>query len=371
MGYVAVKGGTIAIEASSEALKYERLKKGRGPSVTDIYSGMRGLIDQVMSEASLYSEELAAVAIKQAEGSMEEAVFLLRAYRSTLQRKHTSMPIEYQQMAVCRRISASFKDIPGGQLLGASHDYTHRLLDFDLLNESESEVAHWLESYRLSYLKTDGEQMDYETNDSVVQWLKREGLISPEPLNDMQPKDVTKKNLEFPSSRSERLQILTRAQTGALTALGYAAIRGYGMLHPTVGELRVGVYPVAIPSPFAQEQGDDEGYYIGDIQGTEVEMLIPISVKKQNGQHEIDIEVGYGFCFGQNETKAIAMSIIENGLESAEKMYPTQDEEFVLMHVDSVEATGFISHLKLPHYVTFQSKLDSVRKHRKGEGQCS
>ena len=29
-------------------------------------------------------------------------------------------------------------------------------------------------------------------------------------------------------------------------------------------------------------------------------------------------------------------------------------------HIDSVEATGFISHLKLPHYVTFQSKLDSV-----------
>ena len=40
-------------------------------------------------------------------------------------------------------------------------------------------------------------------------------------------------------------------------------------------------------------------------------------------------------------------------------------KEFVLYHIDAVEATGFISHLKLPHYVTFQSKLNSMRKTKK------
>ncbi|WP_144526391.1 carbon-phosphorus lyase complex subunit PhnI, partial [Bacillus pumilus] len=105
--------------------------------VTRIEGGMRGLIDQIMSESSLYDETLAALAIKQAEGSPEEAVFLLRAYRSTLPRKHYSRAVHTREMRVERRISASFKDIPGGQILGASVDYSHRLLDFDLMHETD------------------------------------------------------------------------------------------------------------------------------------------------------------------------------------------------------------------------------------------
>jgi len=57
------------------------------------------------------------------------------------------------------------------------------------------------------------------------------------------------------------------------------------------------------------------------------------------------------------------MSLLDQCLERPENGHAVHDEEFVLLHVDSVEATGFISHLKLPHYVTFQSELDSVRKH--------
>ena len=40
---------------------------------------------------------------------------------------------------------------------------------------------------------------------------------------------------------------------------------------------------------------------------------------------------------------------------------PTQDEEFVMSHSDNVQATGFVEHLKLPHYVDFQSELVVVR----------
>ena len=69
---------------------------------------------------------------------------------------------------------------------------------------------------------------------------------------------------------------------------------------------------------------------------------------------------------GRAETKAIAMSVLDRCLELGDKRFPTEDEEFVLYHVDGVEATGFISHLKLPHYVTFQSKLSSVRGTRGG-----
>jgi len=187
--------------------------------------------------------------------------------------------------------------------------------------------------------------------------------------NDQEPDDVTKKSLEFPSSRSQRLQILTRGETGAVTSLAYAVIRGYGALHPTVGELRVGQLPVYVDNPFSPDGAEEDTYYIGQIKATEAEMLIPVTVEKERGKKEIEFEIGYGICFGQNETKAIAMGILDNSLEAGNKEFSTQDEEFVLFHIDSVESTGFISHLKMPHYVTFQSKLDSVRKTKKGNAK--
>ncbi|MEQ2527335.1 carbon-phosphorus lyase [Robertmurraya yapensis] len=367
MGYVAVKGGTLAIEESIKRLKFERVKQGRTIEVEKIHAGMRGLIDQVMSESSIYDEPLAALAIKQAEGNPEEAVFLLRAYRSTVPRKHYSRVIESSDMRVERRISASFKDIPGGQILGATTDYTHRLLDFQLMMETDESVQEWLHEYLNEDAQVD-EQASQLTLPNVLDYLRKEGLIPPCENNDQVPDDVTRESLEFPSTRSQRLQILTRGQTGAVTSLAYAVIRGYGALHPTVGELRVGKLPVTIDHP-TSEGNDEDAYYIGEVQVTEAEMLMPISVEKEYGKKEMEFEIGYGLCFGQNETKAIAMGILDNCLEHPNNEFPSHNEEFVLYHIDSVESTGFISHLKMPHYVTFQSKLDSVRKTKKEERQ--
>ena len=115
------------------------------------------------------------------------------------------------------------------------------------------------------------------------------------------------------------------------------------------------------------EECDENDYYIGEINVTEVECFIPNTVQNNHGENVKEFEIGYGICYGQNETKAIAMSILDQCLVRKNKKYPTGEEEFVLLSIDSVESSGFISHLKLPHYVTFQSELDSVRKTRKGE----
>lgn len=90
------------------------------------------LVDRVMSEAGLYAKEYAALALKQCEGSVEEAVFLLRAYRSTLKRSYDTYVADTKNMRIVRRISSAFKDIQGGQILGATYDYTHRLMHFGL-----------------------------------------------------------------------------------------------------------------------------------------------------------------------------------------------------------------------------------------------
>ncbi|PKC51151.1 PhnJ-domain-containing protein, partial [Rhizophagus irregularis] len=144
-------------------------------------------------------------------------------------------------------------------------------------------------------------------------------------------------------------------------SFGYAGLRGYGSSHPNVGEVRVGYQPIHI------QIDDEDEYYIGSIKLTEVESFIPANVS-ENGKEVLEFDIGYGACFGQNETKAIAMSILDHALENPENT-PIHDEEFVLLHIDTVESTGFISHLKLPHYVTFQSKLEQIRKIKREDEQ--
>ena len=234
MGYVAVKGGAHAINNSVLLYKNRRLETGADIDVENIKTNMRQLINQIMSEASFYDRDTAALAIKQAEGNMEEAVFFMRAHRSTLPRLYYSTITDTREMFVERRVSASFKDIPGGQILGATSDFTHRLLD-DSLKEMADGPAETIDYKNV--------QFNYALNQlpKVIDYLEEEGLFVREPENNNEPDDITKKAIEYPSTRSQRLQALTRGQTGAVTSLGYAEIRGYGIAsHPNIGECQIG-----------------------------------------------------------------------------------------------------------------------------------
>lgn len=362
MGYVAVKGGQQAIDETNKRLEYDRIKDKRTVDIENIKSTMQPLIDQVMSESSLYDVDLAALAIKQAGGSSEEAVFLLRAHRSTLSRLYYTTPTDTATMAVERRISSSFKDIPGGQILGTSNDFKQRFLDFDLIDETINDLERKKDAFESQKGKDSKATIDLKNLPKVIDYLSETGLYQHSEPSNRVPDDITKKSIQFPASRSQRLQSLTRGQTGAVTSLGYAEIRSYGVQdHPNVGELRVGKQPLHIQLDKETNDEADE-YYIGSIELTEVEGFMPIEAVDEEGKLSKDFAVGYGLCYGQNETKAIAMSVLDYALEQKEDSIPTANEEFVLLHIDSVESTGFISHLKLPHYVTFQSKLDGMRK---------
>ncbi|HHY67116.1 MAG TPA: carbon-phosphorus lyase complex subunit PhnI, partial [Alicyclobacillus sp.] len=132
MAYAAVRGGRRAIQEANRLLDYYRLKGGSAPiEVRQIRDQMRLAVDQVMGEGSLYDPDLAALALKQAEGDTLEAAFLLRAFRSTVPRNQYSLAVDTSRMRVIRRISAAFKDVPGGQFLGPTRDYTQRLLRFE------------------------------------------------------------------------------------------------------------------------------------------------------------------------------------------------------------------------------------------------
>jgi alpha-D-ribose 1-methylphosphonate 5-triphosphate synthase subunit PhnI len=359
--YVAVKGGERAIEASWRLLDKARRGDTRLAelSVAQIREQLRLAVARVMTEGSVYDEELAALAIKQAAGDLVEAIFLLRAYRTTLPRFGYTQPIDTEAMQVERRISATFKDVPGGQLLGATYDYTQRLLDFALLAEGHGEGELAIGAVSPS---NPSAAMEAETMPRVVSLLDKEGLIEQErpTPNAAEPGDLSREPLAFPASRATRLQNLARGDEGFLLAMGYATQRGYAHSHPFAGEIRFGTIAVEMD---LDELG--ETVEIGDIDVTECQMINQFA---GSGAVPPTFTQGYGLAFGHSERKAMAMALVDRALRAKELgetlASPTQDIEFMLSHSDNVEASGFVQHLKLPHYVDFQSELELVRRLR-------
>ncbi|TCC13826.1 carbon-phosphorus lyase complex subunit PhnI [Kosakonia quasisacchari] len=345
--YVAVKGGEKAI-AAAHALQ-EHKRRGDAElaelSAAQIADQLHLAVDRVMTEGGIADRELAALALKQASGDNVEAIFLLRAYRTTLPRLAVSEPIDSAKMRLERRISAVYKDIPGGQLLGPTYDYTHRLLDFTLLAEGETPT-----------LTTREEQQDAAPH--VFSLLVNEGLAKAEQDNGTVPGDITRQPPVYPCSRSSRLQQLARGDEGYLLALAYSTQRGYGRNHPFAGEIRSGYIDVEI---VPEELGF--AVNVGELLITECEMVNGFIAPQDEPPH---FTRGYGLVFGMSERKAMAMALVDRALQAADYgepiKSPAQDEEFVLAHADNVEAAGFVSHLKLPHYVDFQAELDLLRQ---------
>lgn len=358
MAYVAVTGGQEAIEESIKLLKYSRTDGNKDVEIEALKDRMKLLIDRVMAEAGLYSPDYAALALKQCEGSLEEAVFLLRAYRSTLARNHYSKTMESSDMKVIRRISSAFKDVPGGQVLGPTYDYVHRLLDFGIKKETEAEIAQWRKEYEDS-----SPEEELAALPRVSDLLRQEGHLEEVAASHEEAFDVTVHKLPFPTPRSAKLQTLARADTGYVSGLAYSTLRGFGSVHPTIGELRTGWLEVEVPYILDEEQE----IFVGEVLVTEVESFVSASKKTKQEHDQMKVGIGYGCVFGRNETKAIAVSILDRALRVGGDS-PANDEEFVLLHGDCLEMNGFISHLKLPHYVTFQSKLDQLRKNKAESG---
>lgn len=360
MSYVAVKGGEKAIENAEQLLKARRRGNTAVPelSIEQIKQQMGLAIARVMSEGSLYDRDLAALAIKQSWGDLVEAAFLLRAYRTTLPRFYYSQPIDTSEMAIARRISSIYKDVPGGQQLGPTFDYVHRLLDFKLAAEDNQSAPPMNKSVNESVPKAAANR--------AIDTLNQEGLIQDEEKIEENPGaedetfDLTRQPLELPASRDARLQNLARADEGFLLGLAYSTQRGYGNSHPFAGEIRVGEVEVFIEP---EELGFEVA--IGEIEVTEVQM-----VNQFKGSKVLPPQFtrGYGLSFGYSERKAMAMAIVDRALRAKEFgeeiQGPAQTEEFVLYHSDNVEAQGFVQHLKLPHYIDFQAELNLVRKMR-------
>jgi alpha-D-ribose 1-methylphosphonate 5-triphosphate synthase subunit PhnI len=370
--YVAVKGGETAILNSYKLLAEQRRGDTTQPELTvsQIRQQLKLSVDRVMTEGSVYDPELAALAIKQASGDLVEAIFLLRAYRATLPRLGNTCPLDTTRMQLDRRISATFKDLPGGQVLGPTYDYTQRLLDFTLMANAQIKGAQDVDTQEEGEQEKDGAPAVSAPADAllpnkvprVVDLLNQEGLIETfaQPEHDPAPRDLTREPLRFPADRATRLQNIARGDEGFLLAMAYSTQRGYSHSHPFVGEVRLGQVAVEI-------EPEELGFAIsiGEMEITECEMVNQFAGSKTEPPQ---FTRGYGLAFGHSERKAMAMSLVDRALRAHELgeaiESPAQMQEFVLSHSDSLEASGFVQHLKLPHYVDFQSELELVRKMR-------
>ncbi|NBU37115.1 MAG: phosphonate metabolism protein PhnI [Actinobacteria bacterium] len=346
MGYAAARGGLTAIRRAEELVRSLRDQDPSERIELNQFTGrLRLLVDRVMGEAGLWAPELAALALRQAEGDTIEAVHLLRAYKSTLPRLATALTTHANHITLFRRVVPAFREASGPQILGRSTDYSARMLD-----PHSGEVA------RPGGRAPVGDDATVPSRGAdpvrrLVDTLRDMQLLTERRSDDdPEPFDITRSPARPPAPRSARLSSMARAETGSLVNQWYRNILGPdGYLHEvTLGEVRHGSLPVRVTHPLT-----GGAVTIGNFRVTEVEAIEDLN---GIGEERDKFDVGYGLCLGHNERKAIAMANLD--IACHRDAGRTSLEQSILLTTDGLDSAGFLEHLKLPHYVTFRSMVE-------------
>ena len=358
MGYSGASGGHEAILAAEKLV--ERHRYG-GPSawlgIDQITGRLRLAVDRIMGEGGLWAPELAARALRQSEGDVQEAAQLIRAHRSTLPRVAYSEPVHADELRVSRRISPAFRNPPGSQLLGRTLDYVGRLLDLMPEEQARARVEE-LQEPAAPNGHEHGHEHGHDGTDPrrpprLLGLLRSMGLLVDRSTEgDPEPYDITRSPVRPGIPRSARLTAMARAETGALVHLWYSSTFQPGRHnHEFPGEVRHGTLPVRVRHPLTGNP-----VTVAEVRVTEVETIDDLDRAEEDRSR---LDLGYGMCFGHNERKAIAMAGLD--LLVHRDGGRTSLEQEVLLTLDGIEASGFLEHLKLPHYVDFRSVLDRKR----------
>ncbi|MEX2576336.1 MAG: carbon-phosphorus lyase complex subunit PhnI [Halofilum sp. (in: g-proteobacteria)] len=344
--YTTITASREAIDNAHRWQAEARRGDDEAPAVTaaQVRARLPHATERVMAEGGLYDPELAALALQQASGDILEAVHLLRAFRATLPRFATSVAIDTDRMCPRRRISAVQKEPAGGQILGPTNDYSHRLLDTDASNAPSGEPP---------------EAEPVALAGRVSDQLHADGLLeAPEhQAEDPEPPDLTQQALRLPAGRAMRLQALARGDEGFLLGLAYSSQRGTADTRPHLAELRVGDATVEIVPAELGFAVD-----IGDMTVSECETVHRAC---GGGDAPPRFTRGYGLAFGRCERKALVVALVDRALRAEalgeDATAPACRQDFALENCDSVPASGFLEHLKLPHYVDFHSAALTLR----------
>jgi alpha-D-ribose 1-methylphosphonate 5-triphosphate synthase subunit PhnI len=350
MGYTSVANRGEAVRAAT-ALLADDYRSGPLDTFETLQRCYPTIVDQVMAEAGVVEPRVCARAFAQAQGDVARAVSLVRAWSAMLPRR-AHVRTKFDQWHVLRRITPAFAEPPGGQFLGASRDYEQRLLDFEDAAapcDGQTKVFPFDGAAVPAHLPAAGDA------------LEADGLLA---FGERATPDDLTRAVASRTARGAFLQLLARAETGALTSLAYAGIRGHGQRQdPTLVELRTGVVEVRVQRP------DTGGTFaVGSFVATMAQ--IALYAVHENGEADAAFTLGVGLTPGRLERRAIASAMLDAataraGTDPGVARAPYDDREFIALAVDGQEASGFVEHLKLPHHVTFASDLERVRAARR------
>lgn len=353
MGYTSVANRSDAVVAAAELAGES--SDVSGDEISTFLARYPLLVEQVVAEAGVVEPVLCARALRQAQGDLVRAVSLVRAWAATLPRLHEAC-VAASELRALRRITPGFSQPPGGQYLGASLDYAQRLLQLGALPPRTTPNGKPVSP-------ADLEETVLSEFPGTIGPLQDEGLIEIE--RSAEPRDITRVK-RADAGRGALLQFLARGETGAMTALAYTAIRGYGHRQdPTLIDFRSGMLPIRMQRPGGGE------FTIGEVPATFADVVL--YRMHDDGGADARLTLGFGATPGRVERRAIAAAMLDAGCARASQdpdgeRNPCDDEEFITIALDGQEASGFVEHLKLPHYVTFTSDLDRVRASRANAG---
>lgn len=359
------KGGTEAIVAAERLVLERRAQIGKGLTPEAVIDSFPLAVDRIMGEGGLWDEATAAAAYIQANGDITEAVHLIRAHRSTLPRLAFSHPLDPREVKLLRRVVSTQRQPDGPILLGETVDYTARIL-----HDGDELPLPIVDEHR------DGDdtlELEHPADESFRRfrdYLFDKGVLVNRTLpDDAEPFDIQMVAAQLPATRSAWLSYLAQADTGALINIWYQGVlgpSGYPSESVTLGEVRHGRVPVRVAHPHLGGGADggpdgapDGKVEIGRIRVSETEAVTHLGGER--GEDPTTYDVGYAMAFGHNERKVIAAACMDIVAWRFRGTPMGKEIEQLLLHTtDGLSASGFLEHLKLPHFVTFQSGLDAA-----------
>jgi len=361
------KGGTEAIVAAERLVLERRAQLDSGLTADTVIASFPLAIDRIMGEGGLWDEATAAAAFLQANGDITEAVHLIRAHRSTLPRLAFSHPLNPREVQILRRVVSTQRQPDGPILLGETVDYTARIL-----HDGDEMALPVVDAHERTEDEGDRDDLVIEHPDDEPfrrfrDYLFDKGVLVDRSLpEDAEPFDIQMVAAQLPATRSAWLSYMAQADTGALINIWYQGVlgpSGYPSESVTLGEVRHGRIPVRVRHPHLDDGADGEGdaalVEIGRIRVSETEAVSHLGAER--GEDPTTYDVGYSMAFGHNERKAIAAACMDIVAWRFRGTEMGKEVEQVLLHTtDGLAASGFLEHLKLPHFVTFQSGLDAA-----------
>ena len=300
------------------------------------------LEQQICAEAGLWEPVAARRALDQAHGDPSHAVSILRVWAAT-QPHLDALTVQPEDVVLTRRLSSAYPQIPGGQWLGFAPELLDRRLDWSERDpDDDTADPDPLPSAAPAPSSDAPRRADTVRVRDLIQ-----GVPTVTPPADGAGSDPARAVLVPPYSRTNRLAMLTRGETGALVALA-AMILGRRQ-EAVLVELSVAMATVRIPHP---RSGIPVS--VATLPITEVEVVIDADVDGRPG-----LALGWGATLGTVERRAISLALLDAAIladgDLAEPL--TLDEQTIIAATDGPATNGFVEHLRLPHYAGFTAYL--------------